>query len=104
MSGTPGKLNLFAILRGGDRRSIGRVPEVVAAVCADPNRFGELFRGIMAVDPVQAIAELSDQAPSPRPLVVRGLGYLTETAPPTMRSRGPRLLQGLERPRPSKRR
>ncbi|MCL4866062.1 MAG: hypothetical protein KJZ47_09235 [Gemmatimonadales bacterium] len=184
MRGAPGKLNLFAILRGGDRRSIGRVPEVVAAVLADPTLFGELFEGIMVEDPVvamrcadaaekvsvtrpdllrpfkrallgalaahhqqevqwhvaqmlprleltareraralaildrylaspssivktfamQAMAELSDQAPSLRPRVVRRLRHLTETGTPAMRSRGRRLLDRLGSHRPSKHR
>jgi hypothetical protein len=39
-------------LRGGDRRSIGRSEEVVADVLAEPELFGELFKGMLGEDPV----------------------------------------------------
>lgn len=39
-------------LRGGDRRSIGRVDEVVADVLEDPALFDELFHGMLADDPL----------------------------------------------------
>jgi hypothetical protein len=39
-------------LQGGDRRSIGRVPEVVAEVLSHPDLFGELMMGMQHPDPV----------------------------------------------------
>jgi hypothetical protein len=39
-------------LHGGDRRSIGRVPEVVAEVLGNPGLFGELITGMEHPDPV----------------------------------------------------
>jgi len=39
-------------LAGGDRRSIGRVPEVVQQVLADPAIFPALFEGMAHPDPV----------------------------------------------------
>ena len=39
-------------LKGGDRRSIGRVDEVIADVLEDPGLFDELFRGMLADDEV----------------------------------------------------
>jgi len=39
-------------LKGGDRRSIGRVDEVLAEVLADPGVFEGLFQGLLAEDPV----------------------------------------------------
>lgn len=39
-------------LAGGDRRSIGRVDEVVKAVLAEPVRFDQLFAGMVSPDPV----------------------------------------------------
>jgi hypothetical protein len=39
-------------LQGGDRRSIGRVPEVVAEVLSNPDLFGELMAGMQHPDTV----------------------------------------------------
>jgi HEAT repeat protein len=39
-------------LAGGDRRSIGRVPEVVQQVLEDPTSFPALFEGMLHGDPV----------------------------------------------------
>jgi hypothetical protein len=39
-------------LEGGDRRSVGRVDEVVADVLADPPLFDPLFRGMLSDDPI----------------------------------------------------
>jgi len=39
-------------LKGGDRRSIGRVDEVIADVLEDPTLFDALFRGMLDDDPV----------------------------------------------------
>ena len=39
-------------LAGGDRRSVGRVGEVVQDVLADPDLFDTLFRGMVDQDPV----------------------------------------------------
>ena len=39
-------------LKGGDRRSIGRVEEVVQDVLSDPSLFRALFKGLSSGDPV----------------------------------------------------
>ena len=44
--------NLLAKLQGGDRRSIGRVDEVVREVLADPSLFRLLFEGMLHEDPL----------------------------------------------------
>jgi hypothetical protein len=43
---------LLHILRGGDRRSIGRVAEVVATVEKEPARFKYLVSGLFDPDPI----------------------------------------------------
>lgn len=45
-------VELRALLAGGDRRSIGRVPEVVAAVQATPALLAELVAAMADADPV----------------------------------------------------
>ena len=44
--------DLLAKLQGGDRRSVGRVDEVVRQVLADPSLFGRLFEGMLHEDPL----------------------------------------------------
>jgi len=44
--------NVLDKLKGGDRRSIGRVGEVIADVLDDPALFDLLFRGMLDDDPV----------------------------------------------------
>ena len=44
--------DIIGKLTGGDRRSIGRVDEVIAAVLANPDLFDPLFRGILHGDPL----------------------------------------------------
>jgi len=44
--------SLLRKLEGGDRRSIGRADEVVAAVLGQPTLFGSLFAGLSGDDPV----------------------------------------------------
>ena len=44
--------NLLDLLAGKDRRSIGRVNQVVQIVLESPSRFQEVFDGIMHDDPV----------------------------------------------------
>jgi hypothetical protein len=43
---------LLRMLQGGDRRSVGRVDEVVDAVRKDPTLFAGLFDGLLVEDPV----------------------------------------------------
>lgn len=47
--------DILAMLAGGDRRSIGRVPEVVALVLAAPERLADLIAGMLHDDPVVAM-------------------------------------------------
>ena len=44
--------HLITKLRGGDRRSIGRVPEVVREVLKNPELVGELVVGLVIDDPI----------------------------------------------------
>jgi len=44
--------NLLDTLRGGDRRSIQGVPEVIRRVSHDPGLFGTLFDGLAHEDPL----------------------------------------------------
>lgn len=45
-------MDLLQKLAGGDRRSVGRVDEVVADVLADPALFATLFDGMLHPDPL----------------------------------------------------
>lgn len=44
--------DLLEKLKGGDRRSIGRVDEVVANVLSNPETFKTLFDGMLSDDPI----------------------------------------------------
>ena len=44
--------SLLKLLKGGDRRSIGRANNVVNRVLADPQRFKEVFEGMRDDDPL----------------------------------------------------
>ena len=46
------KADVLRKLGGGDRRSIGRVDEVVAHVLAEPELFEALFDGLSVADPL----------------------------------------------------
>lgn len=60
---------ILDLLTGGDRRSIGRVQEVVAEVLRDPSLFGEVFYGMLSDDPLismraaDAIEKITVQQP-----------------------------------------
>ena len=43
-------MSLIEMLRGGDHRSIGRADEVVDIVLSNPDRFDEVFNGILSDD------------------------------------------------------
>jgi len=45
-------MQIVVQLQGGDRRSIGRVPEVIEQVLSNPSLFGELIAGMQHPDPV----------------------------------------------------
>ena len=45
-------MNVLDKLKGGDRRSIGRVDEVVTDVRGDPGLFDAVFCGMLADDPI----------------------------------------------------
>lgn len=81
--------SLLRKLEGGDRRSIGRADEVVAAVLRQPRLFGALFAGLSVEDSVV-------RAPALRPAVRRQLQQLTATGTPAMRARGSKLLAELK--------
>lgn len=51
-SATSPQTDLWALLSGGDRRSIGRADEVVALVLTRPERFSSLLLGMQSADPV----------------------------------------------------
>jgi hypothetical protein len=44
--------NVISMLEGGDRRSIGRVNEVVRIVIKEPDRFRALVDGLLTDDEV----------------------------------------------------
>jgi hypothetical protein len=60
---------LLKKLEGGDRRSIGRTAEVVAAVLADPSLFAVVFNGMLAESPLirmrcaDAVEKITAQCP-----------------------------------------
>lgn len=60
---------IIAKLAGGDRRSIGRVEEVISDILANPSDFAELFQGLSHKDEVirmraaDAIEKISRQNP-----------------------------------------
>ena len=60
---------ILNLLTGGDRRSIGRVQEVVAEVLREPSLFGEVFYGMLSDDPLismraaDAIEKITAQHP-----------------------------------------
>lgn len=62
--------HLIQKLRGGDRRSIGRVPEVVREVTKKPELAGELVVGIVSDDPIirmraaDALEKVSKERPA----------------------------------------
>lgn len=62
--------SLIRKLRGGDRRSIGHVPEVVREVLKKPELAGELVAGIVSDDPVlrmraaDALEKVSKERPA----------------------------------------
>jgi hypothetical protein len=49
-----GMAKILSKLRGGDRRSIGKVGEVVSAVRKKPDLFNDLVTGLFDEDPVQS--------------------------------------------------
>ena len=60
-------------LTGGDRRSIGRSEEVVAAVLADASLFPHLFRGLVSADPIVRMraADAAEKVTASRPELLR---------------------------------
>ncbi len=60
-------------LAGGDRRSIGRVNEVIADVLADPTLFDTLFHGMLEDDPVVRMraADAAEKITAERPEYLR---------------------------------
>lgn len=48
----PHKNDLVEMLKGGDRRSIGKANDVVDMVLADPELFAEVFEAMLHADPV----------------------------------------------------
>ena len=92
-------------LRGGDRRSIGNVDEVVTAVQKKPDLFKDLVGGLFDEDPVvrmrtaDAMVKLSSDlalkkgAASDR--VIRAIEKLSRTGSPAMQSRGKKLIKQL---------
>jgi hypothetical protein len=65
--------DLLKKLEGGDRRSIGRVNEVVAGVFADPSLFGVLFEGMLSQDPIVRMrsADAAEKITAERPDYLR---------------------------------
>lgn len=91
-------------LEGGDRRSLGRAPEVVAEVMDDPDLFKVLLSGLLsedalmrmrAADAMQALADLASRNPPLRPSVMLHLQELTAIGTPAMKARGRMLLAAM---------
>lgn len=61
--------SFLPLLTGGDRRSIGRSADVVAAVCVDPALFPVVFDAMLAADPLirmraaDAVKKITAQQP-----------------------------------------
>ena len=64
---------LLQRLAGGDRRSIGRVEEVIAAVRVRPSLFPVLVRGMVCEDPVVRMraADAAEKLSAERPQLLR---------------------------------
>jgi hypothetical protein len=62
-------MNVLHKLAGGDRRSIGRVDEVVADVLNDPALFDAVFAGMLHADPVirMRAADAAEKITAQRP-------------------------------------
>jgi hypothetical protein len=60
-------------LEGGDRRSIGRVDEVIEQVLDDPSLFDALFRGMLDDDPVVRMrsADAAEKISAQRPQLLQ---------------------------------
>jgi hypothetical protein len=81
------KKDLLTLLRGADRRSIGRADEVVVAVLKQPALFPELIAGLWDVDPVvrmraaDAVEKVSRKQPELlHPFKAELLGLLAEAS------------------------
>ncbi len=80
-------LRILSILRGGDRRSIGKVGEIVTAVRKKPDLFNDLVTGLFDEDPVvrmraaDAIEKISSDNPEFLRPFKRRLLRLAEATP-----------------------
>lgn len=65
---------LLAMLRGGDRRSIGRSEEAAAEVLADPTLFRHLVKAMQAPDPVVRMraADAAEKVTRHNPVLLTG--------------------------------
>lgn len=84
--------DLLALLRGADRRSIGRADEVVVAVLKQPGLFPELIAGLWDIDPVvrlraaDAVEKVSRKQPELlHPFKAELLGLLAEASQQELR-------------------
>jgi hypothetical protein len=94
-------------LRGRDRRSIGNVDAVVAAVQKKPDLFKDLAGGLFDEDPVvrmrtaDAMVKLSSDLAlkkgSASDRVIRAAEKLTRTGSPAIQSHGKKLIEKLKK-------
>ena len=69
--------DILSKLRGGDRRSVGNVKVVIAAVAKKPDLFSELVNGLFDSDPV--VRMRANEPRSLRPFKARLVGLAQQT-------------------------
>ncbi|HKV92298.1 MAG TPA: hypothetical protein VJW20_07100 [Candidatus Angelobacter sp.] len=80
------RTNILALLKGGDRRSIGRSGQIAGAVAADPKLFSALIKGLWSNNAVvrmrsaDAVEKVTRQSPQLlQPYRKELLGLIAET-------------------------
>ena len=70
-------MSLIEMLMGGDHRSIGRADEVVELVIASPDRFREIFEGILMDDSLirMRCADVAEKVSKIRPDLLKPYKY-----------------------------
>jgi hypothetical protein len=84
--------NVLDLLKGGDRRGIGRADEVAAVVSGDPRLFPKLIAGLWSSDPVVRMraADAAEKATRQNPQFLARykrelLGLMSESEEPELR-------------------
>jgi hypothetical protein len=82
------------MLKGGDRRSIGRSNEVVTRVLNEPELFDTLFSGMLTM---QSLGDLAERYVALRPVVLLHIKEQVVIGTPAMKARSKKLLATLNR-------